>query len=117
AASSFDRLAGALAEHLEQELTPLAEAVAALADTLRGGDLEAAFVALLDPVAGWAGGEWVHTVTATLRNAPQAVQEDLNLATAVGIAEHFPGDPGVMVSILLNRVDLAPGQAIHLPAG
>lgn len=117
AASSFDRLAGALAEHLEQELTPLAEAVAALADTLRGGGLEAAFVALLDPVAGWAGGEWVHTVTATLRNAPQAVQEDLNLATAVGIAEHFPGDPGVMVSILLNRVDLAPGQAIHLPAG
>ncbi|HEY4615013.1 MAG TPA: mannose-6-phosphate isomerase, class I [Citricoccus sp.] len=117
AASSFDRLTGALAEHLEQELTPLAEAVAALADTLRGGDLEAAFAALLDPAAGWAGGEWVHTVTTTLRNAPQALQEDLNLATAVGIAEHFPGDPGVLVSILLNRVDLAPGQAIHLPAG
>ncbi|PZP12962.1 MAG: mannose-6-phosphate isomerase, class I, partial [Brachybacterium faecium] len=32
-------------------------------------------------------------------------------------AQHHPDDPGVVVAILLNRVDLAPGQAIHLPAG
>lgn len=29
----------------------------------------------------------------------------------------FPGDPGVIVTLLLNRVDLSPGEALYLPAG
>lgn len=29
----------------------------------------------------------------------------------------FPGDPGVIVALLLNRVDLSPGEALFLPAG
>ncbi|GAB1645193.1 mannose-6-phosphate isomerase, class I [Krasilnikovia sp. MM14-A1259] len=38
-------------------------------------------------------------------------------ALAAGLAEHYPGDPGVLVSLLLNHVRLAPGEAIWMPAG
>lgn len=79
--------------------------------------LERVFADLLDPAGDWSSGTWVTAVVDALTKAPRALDEDLNLATAVGIAEHYPADPGVLVSILLNRVDLAPGQAIHLPAG
>lgn len=33
------------------------------------------------------------------------------------LAEHFPGDPGIAVSVLLNHVRLAAGEALYLPAG
>lgn len=34
---------------------------------------------------------------------------------ALGLAERFPGDPGVVVSLLLNRVHLRPGEAMYVP--
>ncbi|MFG1608653.1 mannose-6-phosphate isomerase, class I [Actinoplanes sp. NPDC049265] len=33
------------------------------------------------------------------------------------LAEHYPGDPGVLVALLLNHVTLQPGEAIWMPAG
>ena len=33
------------------------------------------------------------------------------------LAGHYPGDPGVLVALLLNHVRLEPGEAIWLPAG
>jgi mannose-6-phosphate isomerase len=36
---------------------------------------------------------------------------------AVQLAAAFPGDPGVVVALLLNLVFLAPGEALFLPAG
>ena len=33
------------------------------------------------------------------------------------LGERYPGDAGVLASLLLNRVTLAPGEAIYLPAG
>jgi mannose-6-phosphate isomerase len=39
------------------------------------------------------------------------------LAVTRSLAEHFPGDVGVAVSILLNHVVLSPGEALFLPAG
>ncbi|HEX5595771.1 MAG TPA: mannose-6-phosphate isomerase, class I [Micromonosporaceae bacterium] len=33
------------------------------------------------------------------------------------LAGHFPGDPGVLVALLLNHVTLAPGEGIWMPAG
>jgi mannose-6-phosphate isomerase len=33
------------------------------------------------------------------------------------LAGHYPGDPGVLVALLLNHVRLEPGDAIWLPAG
>ncbi len=36
---------------------------------------------------------------------------------AVELAEQYPGDAGVIVAMLLNRVRLRPGQAVWMPAG
>ena len=33
------------------------------------------------------------------------------------LAADYPGDPGIVVALLLNRVVLSPGQALYLPAG
>jgi mannose-6-phosphate isomerase len=38
-------------------------------------------------------------------------------ALAADLASHYPGDPGVLVALLLNHVRLAPGEAIWMPAG
>lgn len=37
--------------------------------------------------------------------------------TALELGERYPGDPGVLASLLLNRVQLRPGQALYLSAG
>jgi mannose-6-phosphate isomerase len=33
------------------------------------------------------------------------------------LAETYPGDPGVVISLLCNHLKLAPGEAVYLPAG
>jgi alpha-glucosidase len=38
-------------------------------------------------------------------------------ALAVRLTEKYPGDPGIVVALLLNLVQLAPGEALFLPAG
>ncbi|WP_431279774.1 mannose-6-phosphate isomerase, class I [Leifsonia poae] len=46
---------------------------------------------------------------------------DVDLAVAAStvlmLAEAFPGDPGIVLALLLNRVTLRPGQVLYLPAG
>jgi mannose-6-phosphate isomerase len=42
---------------------------------------------------------------------------ELECRTTLQLAEGYPGDAGVLVSLLLNRVVLAPGEAIFMPAG
>ncbi len=39
------------------------------------------------------------------------------LATVAELSAQYPGDPGVLVALLLNRVSLRPGKALYLPAG
>lgn len=39
------------------------------------------------------------------------------LATAVELGQAYPGDPGVVIALLLNRLRLEPGQALFLSAG
>jgi mannose-6-phosphate isomerase len=36
---------------------------------------------------------------------------------AATLAETYPGDPGVVISLLCNHLTLAPGEAVFLPAG
>ncbi|MDT9593065.1 mannose-6-phosphate isomerase, class I [Nocardioides zeae] len=38
-------------------------------------------------------------------------------STAVEIAEHYPDDVGVVISLMLNRMTLQPGEAAYLGAG
>jgi mannose-6-phosphate isomerase len=37
--------------------------------------------------------------------------------TVLELGERYPGDAGVLAALLLNRISLAPGEAIYLPAG
>lgn len=37
--------------------------------------------------------------------------------TVLELGERYPADAGVLASLLLNRISLAPGEAIYLPAG
>jgi len=37
--------------------------------------------------------------------------------TVLELGERYPGDAGVLASLLLNRITLHPGEAIYLPAG
>ncbi|WP_104168430.1 mannose-6-phosphate isomerase, class I [Arthrobacter sp. SX1312] len=55
-------------------------------------------------------------VSALASGAPTAPYEE-ELATVVALDAQYPGDPGVLISLLLNRVSLAPGEAVYLPAG
>jgi mannose-6-phosphate isomerase len=46
-----------------------------------------------------------------------ASEFDLEYRTALSLGERYPGDPGVLASLLLNRFVLLPGDALYLPAG
>jgi mannose-6-phosphate isomerase len=55
----------------------------------------------------------------TAAGPPSAVTEPVQAAAwwADHIARTYPGDPGVGVSLLLNLVDLEPGEGVNLRAG
>ena len=42
---------------------------------------------------------------------------DAEMVTVSSLAVEYPGDPGIVISLLLNRVSLAAGEALYLPAG
>lgn len=80
-----------------------------------GAGLRAAFERLI------TGGQSVaddtaQVVAALLAVAPLAPYET-ELATVISLNEKYPGDPGVLISLLLNRISLEPGEAVYLPAG
>ncbi|MFE6678336.1 mannose-6-phosphate isomerase, class I [Streptomyces sp. NPDC057729] len=68
-------------------------------------------------------------LTAILSADPTDMAETVNRAAAAAerlggahapyarIAHHFPGDPGVLAAMLLNYVELQPGEALFLGAG
>ena len=63
--------------------------------------------------------EAVTEAAETVRSLDEETRASLDPALA-GIAEldgYYPADPGVLISLLLNRVSLHPGEAIYLPAG
>jgi len=41
----------------------------------------------------------------------------VDVRTVLELSERYPGDAGVLAALLLRRVTLAPGEALHLPAG
>lgn len=86
----------------------------------------AASDAALPDLVGWLsrGGADVDAVVdlvSELAVRPPAPGEDARLtaafATAADLAAEYPGDPGIVVSLLLTRVSLRRGEALYLPAG
>ncbi|KRC52240.1 mannose-6-phosphate isomerase [Leifsonia sp. Root227] len=65
-------------------------------------------------------GELVGAVVATaIAIEPDPAGDDLAVAadTVRMLAEAFPGDPGIVLALLLNRATLRPGEVLYLPAG
>lgn len=50
-------------------------------------------------------------------DAAAASDYALEFSTVVSLGESYPGDPGVVMSLLLNRVVLSAGEVLYLPAG
>jgi mannose-6-phosphate isomerase len=84
---------------------------------------------ILQSVVAWllAGGEEVSALVGHLvRTAEKALHPahahltdpyTPSLETVVRLNEEYPGDPGIVISLLLNRVTLKRGEALYLPAG
>lgn len=86
-----------------------------------GGDaLRSAFTLLLEAPRE-AVGQIVTAAGAEQRRptdpAGRADAVTRDLTTIADLADQYPGDPGVLVALLLNRVSLRPGEALYLPAG
>ncbi len=74
--------------------------------------------AALPTVFEWliSGGSGVPTLVSLVsRLAP--LSSDPSLTTAALLAAEYPDDPGIVISLLLNRVTLSQGEALYLPAG
>ncbi|MGY1740764.1 MULTISPECIES: mannose-6-phosphate isomerase, class I [unclassified Blastococcus] len=96
------------------QLPELKPTIAALA---RGG-LRAAIPQLI----ALSGKRRTHLVEAVARRAGQFVAaadpEFINTYRwAARLADAYPGDPGVVISLMCNHLKLAPGEAVFLPAG
>ncbi|WP_229071983.1 mannose-6-phosphate isomerase, class I [Actinoplanes sp. DH11] len=84
--------------------------------TLRTGDLaEAVRLLLTWPESGRE--DLIKQVAAAARQIPDDHPNTASYVLAVDLAGYYPGDPGVLVALLLNLVWLQPGQAIWMPAG
>ncbi len=68
-----------------------------------------------------SGGDEVREAVAAAAGAVRSLADRTDLDPAVAELDeldgYYPGDPGVLISLLLNRVSLSPGEAIYLPAG
>jgi mannose-6-phosphate isomerase len=96
------------------EVPELKPTIAALA---RGG-LRAVIPQLL-ALSGERRGELVAAVAdSAARFVAAGDPEFINTYRwAARLAETYPGDPGVVISLMCNHLKLAPGEAVYLPAG
>lgn len=82
----------------------------------------AEFVDRLGDLAGLVG-EWLTMADpgALVKRVAVAAEGDgefpAERACAAALAAGYPDDPGVLVALLLNLVQLSPGEALFLPAG
>ena len=74
--------------------------------------------ASLAPVFEWLimRGEGVGELVEAIVEASATV-EGPSWQTVRTLADHYPGDPGIAISLLLHTVELRPGEVLYLPAG
>ena len=114
AVTAFEALSG---------FRPRAQAVAVL-DALAAVDVRIAPVAehvRAGDALAWllSGAEEVAPAVEAAVDAVAAIEPEHPLAadTISRLADTHPGDPGILVALMLNRVSLAPGEALFLPPG
>lgn len=90
-------------------------------DILRAGPEQAALREVLTAVLTADRGAMAESVTAAAAAAARLADEDgphrAAYAAYAGLADQYPGDPGVIAAMLLNYVRLEPGEALFLDAG
>ncbi|MHC6591050.1 mannose-6-phosphate isomerase, class I [Arthrobacter sp. C152] len=86
-----------------------------LANADQGAGLHRAFERLI--TGGQAVAEETALVVAALLSGAPLTPYEAELRTVISLNEKYPGDPGVLISLLLNRISLQPGEAVYLPAG
>lgn len=123
ALTTFEALCGFRAPRRAAELlagldAPLART---LSDVLRAAPsyegIRTAFRRLLEPALRPSPEEVeavAHACRRRLANGSPSPRADRTVAL---LAESYPGDPGVVTSLLLNPVTLQPGDAMFVPAG
>lgn len=118
-AQRFEALAGLRPlEHTRRLLAELGggAGVTALRDVLAGEDDAHA----LRTALAWVLSDEAQHHVDEIIGAASAAQSDefaAELNAIRRIAANYPGDPGVVVALLMNHVVLEPGEAIFLPAG
>ncbi|QDG87656.1 mannose-6-phosphate isomerase, class I [Pseudarthrobacter sp. NIBRBAC000502770] len=80
-----------------------------------GAGLRRAFERLI--TGGQGVSEETALVVAALVSGASLEPFQAELGTVISLNEKYPGDPGVLISLLLNRISLKPGEAVYLPAG
>ncbi|MFB9441498.1 mannose-6-phosphate isomerase, class I [Dactylosporangium vinaceum] len=83
-------------------------------DALRQEDPAAA---LHDAVRGLLGAPDAELVGEVVAACAPRVAEKPAYDLVAGLAEQYPGDAGVIVATLLNRIRLRPSEAVWMPAG
>jgi mannose-6-phosphate isomerase len=123
ALSRFEALCGFRAPRRAAEL--LAGLDAPLAAKLHGvlaarpsvEGIRAAFTQLLEPETRPSADEVQEVASACAARLAAGSTSPRADRTVVLLAEAYPGDPGVVTSLLLNPVTLEPGDAMFVPAG
>jgi mannose-6-phosphate isomerase len=127
ALSTFDALCGfrpldevrallhALIEAAHSLEDPQPQPLEDLLDSLSGSDVA------LPETFEWLIGQRTGVATlvslVTMLAARGVPGYDAEMATVAQLASAYPGDPGIVICLLLNRVTLAAGEALYLPAG
>lgn len=123
ALTPFEAMCGFRAPRRAAELfadldAPLATAVSALlrADPSPSG-VCAAFTSLLSPDTRPSADDVDALAKACEKRLANGSTSPRADATVVLLQDAYPGDPGVVASLLLNPVSLQPGEALFVPAG
>ncbi|WP_369746267.1 mannose-6-phosphate isomerase, class I [Paenarthrobacter sp. AMU7] len=110
-------------EHLAQVLDAAAvdvpaviqDVISDLAQADEATALKAAFSRLIE--GGGDISDAINEVVAVLSAGAPLEPHREALTAMLDINEAFPGDPGVLISLLLNHLTLEPGEVVYLPAG
>ena len=117
AVSGFDALCGFADPADSAQLLAGLDVPALLStvEALRGPDPAVALRTAVTGLMRLAGADREHLVDAVV--GASAVRGGPAAGLVAELGQRYPGDIGVVVALLLNRVRLAPGEAVWMPAG
>lgn len=123
ALTPFEAMCGFRAPRRAAELlagldAPLARRLAAVLEERPSPDgVRAAFRGLLEESTRPSAAEVAEVANACQWRIERGSPSPRADHTVVQLAQAYPGDPGVVTSLLLNPVSLQPGEAMFVPAG